>query len=327
MRRIINPGSAMAVAALSVLVLTGAATDNQPGAGKSGQHPRGLDVASLVKSEKLIDHGRSKLVEFKDSHGERKFYAKVSPRTKVYLTKTDDGSYEIGVRPYDPGTDEAVEQMAKELSAGVIEERKKPLPEQAAAGRAAPGWALAKPSTAIVTGNTAAIYDSGCLYITSEMYVKGCYERRRVPEAILGWYLRMDTSEISGHHSGVYGSLTGMKSRHDYDDGYTGTEVVKNRPAATIDTGSCHNETIGIAYEGFGVSEEVRVCPERISPYVRAKYFHHAWSGRVKEDSSWRWSLGHSVVKARDGHSNGFDYRISAFQDDPLQNDSWINKG
>ncbi|MBO9524400.1 MAG: hypothetical protein J7518_22915 [Nocardioidaceae bacterium] len=305
----------------SALLFTGAAD------GDGGQQHHGVDIASLVKSEKAINKGKTKLVEFKDSHGERKFYAKVGPRDKVSLRKTSDGSLEIGVKPYDPVTDAEVDKMAAEMQADVLGERRRPLPERGAAGRAAPSWGLVRPPEAIAAGSAGLIYSAGCLYITSEMYVKGCYERRRVPESIAGWYLRMDTSEISGHHVGTYGGLTGMKSRHDYDAGYAGTEVIKNRPAATIEAGSCRSQSIGINYEGIEVSHAIQVCPERLSPYVRAKYFHHAWSGRVWRDGDWRDSLGHSVVKARDGHSNGFDYRISAFQDDAFQNDSWVNAG
>jgi hypothetical protein len=311
----------LTLAALSTALFTGA------GVSQHDKQPPGLDIAALVRSEKSIDHGRSKLVEFRTASGERKFYAKVGLRYKVSVRKTTDGSYEIGVKPYDPVTDQEADAMAKALRPEVIDERAKPLPERGVAGRAAPGWSSGPPPQAVTTGGASAIYSTGCLYITSEMYVKGCYERRRLPDAIPGWYLRVDTSEISGHHVGTYGALTGMKSRHDYDAGYVGTEVIKNRPAATISTGSCRIQTISIGYEGSGISDAVNVCPERISPYVRATYFHHAWSGRVWHDGDWRHSLGHSIVKARDGHSTGFDYRISAFQDDAFQNDSWVNAG
>lgn len=311
----------IALALTSSLVLTAASDPDRD------RRPPGLDVASLVKSERPINHGRTKLVEFRDKGGERKAYAKVGLRDEVSVRKTSDGSYEVGVRPYDPVDDAEVDRLAAELKADVIGERNEPMPAQAAAGRAAPSFGVGRPPAVIASGSAGAIFSTGCLYITAEMYVKGCFERRRVPDSIPGWYLRLDTSEITGHHVGTYGALTGMKSRHDYDTGYAGTEVIKNRPSTTIEAGSCRDQSIGISYEGIEVGQTIQVCPERLSPFVRDTYFHHAWSGRVVRDGNWRNSLGHSIVKARDGHANGFDYRISAFQDDAFQNDSWVNAG
>lgn len=122
-------GGGLALAVASTLMLTGAAdTDDR-------HRPPGLDISSLAKSERAINNGKTKLVEFKDSHGVRKFYAKVGPRDKVSLRKTSDGSLEIGVKPYDPVTDAEVDEMAAELQAEVLDERRKPLPEQSVVGR------------------------------------------------------------------------------------------------------------------------------------------------------------------------------------------------
>jgi len=106
------------VALASTTLFTGAADTDR------GHRPPRIDVSSLVKSEKAINKGKSKLVEFKDKHGERRFYAKVGPRDEVSVRKTNDGSYELGVKPYDPPTDAEADQLAAEMGADVLDERR-----------------------------------------------------------------------------------------------------------------------------------------------------------------------------------------------------------
>jgi hypothetical protein len=40
------------------------------------------------------------------------------------------------------------------------------------------------------------IHDVGCLYVTTEVYAKGCFYRRSIPESMTSYYLR-------GHSAGI----------------------------------------------------------------------------------------------------------------------------
>lgn len=323
MKSIAHVGAAM-IFATSLSVVTGGSSGGLGG----GDLPDGASaVAKLIRSEKLTDGGRTKQVTFTNPAGKVVGAAAVGRGAEVtMISNGQNGEYEMSVKPVDPTTDEEVAAMAAQLDATVIGHRQQ-LPEQATAHADPPGVNRPAPKLATVgavvpkagagSGSTP-IYDVGCLYVTAEVYVKGCYYRRVVPDSMADYYLRADSSEIFGHHSGTWGYLRGLRSIHDYDDGYPGTEVISSRPMVTRDGDHCRQTNISISYGVFDASMPVELCPDRLDPYARATYFRHAWYGSVSRDSTDRASVGHSITRGRVGHGIGFDYRIQAKECDDV---------
>jgi hypothetical protein len=309
--------------ATSFSVFTGGSSGGPAG----GLPDQASNVAKLIRSEKLTDGGKTKQVTFTNPAGKVVGAASVGRNARVaMISNGENGNYEMSVKPVDPTTDEEVAAMAAELNATVVGHRQH-FPEQANGHAKPPGVNRPAPRLAAVgavapkagagSGSTP-IYDVGCLYVTAEVYVKGCYYRRTVPESMGGYYLRADSSEIFGHHSGTWGYLRGLRSIHDYDTGYAGTEVISSRPMVTRDGDNCRETSISISYGVFDASMPVELCPDRLDPYARQTYFRHAWYGSVSRDSIDRASVGHSITRGRVGHGIGFDYRIQAKECDDV---------
>lgn len=322
-----------------VTTTTAAANPDAPGQTVSA-------LANLKHTLKYFDGGKSKREEWTNPAGKVVFRADVDRRATVKVIEhpEDPGLTELSVKPYDPTSDEEVEAMAAELTTKVLSHRTAAmtnLPDQAQAPATPPGLlkkaganrppprlvgvdaaaplATAAPTAGAGTGSTA-IYDVGCLYLSTEAYAKGCYYRRAVPESMLNWYLRADSSELYGHHSGTWGSLKALRSIHDYDTGYPGTEIIQSRPAVTRDGDGCRESSIGVSYGVFSASMPVELCPDRLDPYQRATYFRHAWYGSVVRDTVDRGTVGHSITMGRVGHGIGFDYRIQTEECDGTWN-------
>lgn len=324
MKRLTSIGVALLMTA-SVSVATSAATNTATDTAHTKVKEK------LTKEEKVLAKGKTKVVKFKDDKGKVKYAATVGVDAEVNVVDTgNEGLYELSVEPRDPTTDAEAEAMAAELTAEIIAERTstpsdltaseegtstEPAPEQSVgANRAAPkltGVEATVPKAGAGSGSSA-IYDVGCLYITTEVYAKGCFYRRMVPESMAYYYLKADSSDLYGHHSGTWGRLTGLRSIHDFDTGAAGTEVVESRPAVTRDGNGCADINIGIEYGVFKASMPVALCPDKLDPYARATYFRHAWYGSVSKDSTDRETVGHSITKGRNGYGIGFDYRIQA---------------
>ena len=81
--------------------------------------------ADLVKRVRLVDEGRTKLVEWVDERtGHVEYCAAVDPRSKVTVTEDgEDGEYELSIEPHDPGTDAAVKRMARDFTPEVVHSR------------------------------------------------------------------------------------------------------------------------------------------------------------------------------------------------------------
>lgn len=71
--------------------------------------------AALVKRERLIDNGRTKVIEFVNERtGEVEYCSAGDPRSRVAVTRRgENGEHEISVRPYEPTTDAEFERMGK----------------------------------------------------------------------------------------------------------------------------------------------------------------------------------------------------------------------
>jgi hypothetical protein len=162
----------------------------------------------------------------------------------------------------------------------------------------------------------------------TQIYAKSCFERRRVPEGMDNWYLIADSSEMWGHHNGYAGAIRMLKSRHDYDAGDTGTNVVKFRPIGPIEK-DCQKVDIGIAWDAFSINAPVVACPTKLDSFDgdRDTYFHHAWYGNEPADTKERYTTGHSIVKGHVNRSVGFDFRISAREWDLCCGTQTFNKG
>lgn len=321
MNRFARVGASL-ILATSLSVVTGGSSGGPTG----GLPDQASDVAKLLRSERLTDGGKTKEVTFTNPAGKVVGAASVGRGAKVTMISDGaNGEYEMSVKPVDPTTDEQVAAMAAELNATIISHRQqfpgqaaranppgvnRPAPKLAAVGAVAPKAGAGSGSTPI--------YDVGCLYVTKEVYVKGCYYRRTVPESMDNYYLRADSSEIFGHHSGTWGYLRGLRSIHDYDAGYDGTEVISSRPMVTRDGDNCRQTSISISYGVFDASMPVELCPDRLDPYARKTYFRHAWYGSVSRDSIDRASVGHSITRGRVGHGIGFEYRIQAKECDDV---------
>jgi hypothetical protein len=114
-------GSTAAVAAAATAMLVGTALFWTV-AGPAGAEGDAADSeAVLVKRVRLVDEGRTKLVEWVDETGHVEYCAAVDPRSKV--TVTEDGEHEISIQPYDPGTDAAVKRMARTFTPEVMHSR------------------------------------------------------------------------------------------------------------------------------------------------------------------------------------------------------------
>ena len=81
--------------------------------------------AVLVKRVRLVDEGRTKLVEWVDERtGHVEYCAAVDPRSKVTVTEDgEDGEHELSIEPYDPGTDAAAKRMARAFTPEVMHSR------------------------------------------------------------------------------------------------------------------------------------------------------------------------------------------------------------
>lgn len=159
------------------------------------------------------------------------------------------------------------------------------------------------------------------------MNVAGVFERRKVPESMDSKYLRMDTSEAWGRHVGATGDLAYIKSRHDYDEGHSSTQVMKIRPTGMIDgEGHCPSTTITIGCGPVSASSTFGKCNSKLDPYERRTYFHHAWYGHESDDSKEMATGGHDVIEGAAGTANRFQYRLGAMEDDALLNESVVDK-
>lgn len=71
--------------------------------------------ASLVKRERLVDNGRTKVTEFVNERtGQVEYCSAGDPRSKVTVTKHgENGEHEISIRPYEPTTDAGLKRMGK----------------------------------------------------------------------------------------------------------------------------------------------------------------------------------------------------------------------
>jgi hypothetical protein len=198
MKRPISIGVALLMTA-SVSVATNAVTSNSTDTATDTK----VQKEKLTKEEKVLAKGKTKVVKFKDDKGKVKYAAVVGVDAEVKVIDTGrDGLYELSVIPPDPTTDAEVEAMAAELTPEVIAERQSSPSEliaaeeaaaeepatqpPAGAYRAAPtpaGVEAAVPQSGAGT-STSPLYDTGCLYVTTEGYAKGCYYRRTVPEGM-----------------------------------------------------------------------------------------------------------------------------------------------
>lgn len=85
----------------------------------SGLAPEGIrsepseEQASLVKRERLVDNGRTKVTEFVNERtGQVEYCSAGDPRSKVAVTKHgENGEREISIRPYEPNTDAGLRRM------------------------------------------------------------------------------------------------------------------------------------------------------------------------------------------------------------------------
>ena len=85
----------------------------------SGLAPEGIrsdpseQQASLVKRERLVDKGRTKVTEFVNERtGQVEYCSAGDPRSKVAVTKHgENGEREISIRPYEPNTDAGLRRM------------------------------------------------------------------------------------------------------------------------------------------------------------------------------------------------------------------------
>ncbi len=81
--------------------------------------------AVLVKRVRLVDEGRTKLVEWVDERtGDVEYCAAVDPRSKVTVTEDgEDGEHELSIEPHDPGADAAVKRMSRNITPEVMRSR------------------------------------------------------------------------------------------------------------------------------------------------------------------------------------------------------------
>ena len=156
-------------------------------------------------------------------------------------------------------------------------------------------------------GGGGKIYKSGCATINDNIYWRGCYARHTVKDADPGYHYSGDRSQASGWGNFWWG-LT--KGRTDHRYGQYG-EVIKWKPGASIEKGSCTQVTISASYSGTGISETFSVCPERVDPKVFDHRFYVDWSGH--SHGATRESAAVDFVKAPTGHNAGFQYWVSAW--------------
>lgn len=70
--------------------------------------------AVLVKRERLIDNGRTKVIEFVNERtGKVEYCSAGDPRGRVAVTRRGEGEHEFSVSPYEPTTDAELERMGK----------------------------------------------------------------------------------------------------------------------------------------------------------------------------------------------------------------------
>jgi hypothetical protein len=163
------------------------------------------------------------------------------------------------------------------------------------------------------------IFDAGCLKVTAggEAYWRGCFERRNVPDDDANHWYTLENSWAHGHHDGRVGGLDYAYVANRYFKSEASVEIINQRPKVDLDGGNgCHNVTLQMAPEGVGISDTVRVCPDRIKLGGDSDSVYATWDGWVTHDDDWVASAAMSYAQYKSGTDGVYTFTIKVDEDE-----------
>jgi hypothetical protein len=312
MRKILSSAAAAAVTALALTGQSNAASPSATHQAEMAASKRPALSDRLHVTKRLTDDGDTKITVIRDADGNVLVRAATDPDTVITLNNLDpdesdgkdfgDDDAGVGVSLSSTVTSQAQAiQKASELSPETIAER-----------RSAIGLASSGPQQ-----YKGRIFASDCIVVTDEVYWKGCYERRHVPDDDANHWYTLDTSWAAGHHDGRLGYMDWAYTANRYFKSSEPVEIVRQRPTSEITASDeCTQRTMSLAFEGVGVLDEFSLCPEKIRVGGDLDSVYAIWDGHSSDDSKWVATEAMSVPRMDNDSNSVLTHTIKVDEDE-----------
>ncbi len=143
------------------------------------------------------------------------------------------------------------------------------------------------------------LYTFGCATDKNYGYQYGCYRGYGGYTSTPTYRFLMFETQSSGHGTNVW-KLTKMGMETDVS---SYAHIIQWDPTSDISVGKCTSETIGITFQGAGVSRTSTICPSKLHPTISEHKFVSAWQGG--STGAVEGEGGTTLVAIQLGHGSG----------------------
>ncbi len=129
--------------------------------------------------------------------------------------------------------------------------------------------------TMSTTRSPGTLYTWGCGTDSNYGYQYGCYRGYGGYTSTATYRFLMFETQSTGHGTNVW-KMTKMGMETDLG---SYASIIQWDPSSDITVGKCTSESIGLTFQGVGISRTSTICPSKLHPTISEHKFVSAWQG------------------------------------------------